>query len=243
MPDFECISLLKIVKLLVLWVPFLFSLSFTWSVCMSYWSVVFAQLLEPARYVWLLKALYGLLMLLPQVLFRLYFGLWCSTSCNWNANGQWSLDSLQKLHFTVQYFVLVFSKNFPFNNFIICNLLIWIQQSSAFKILKTRLKTVPSFSFSIDHYNFLALHQPQVGTNILEDGHRKQETAEKQELDFTSILQQFQSMQTKHRALAKHQRQPQKIPASPPKVSVLLHSQLLRLKTAIETSEWLISPL
>ncbi|CAM8945540.1 unnamed protein product [Rhodiola kirilowii] len=110
------------------------------------------QLLEPARCEWLLKALYGLLMLLPQ-------------------------------------------------------------QSAAFKILKTRLKAVPSFSFSSEYYSYPSA---QSGTIILEDGldYTKQETADNQRLDFTSILQQFGLMQSKHRALAKVQRQSQKIPAS-----------------------------
>uniref|UniRef100_A0A7N0ZTN5 Vacuolar protein 14 C-terminal Fig4-binding domain-containing protein n=1 Tax=Kalanchoe fedtschenkoi TaxID=63787 RepID=A0A7N0ZTN5_KALFE len=111
------------------------------------------QLLEPARYVWLLKTLYGLLMLLPQ-------------------------------------------------------------QSAAFKILKTQLKTVPSFSFSNECYSSQGACYTQCGTNTPEDGNTEKETADNQKLDFTSILQQFERIQSKHRVLAKDQRVLCKTPAS-----------------------------
>lgn len=125
-----------------------------------------------------------------------------------------------------------FPQLFVIQHFI--NLLIWVQQSSAFKILKTRLKTVTSFSFSFsfssNHYNSKVVHHPQFGTKILEDGYTKLETADKHELDFTSMLQQFDCMQTLSTGrLQKDQRQLRKIPASLPKVSGLLHFQLPRL--------------
>lgn len=115
------------------------------------------------------------------------------------------------------------------NSFILLYLLNYcLQQSSAFKILKTRLKAVPSFSCSSEYYNSNGKHDPQFGTNILEDGQTKQETTAKQEPDFTSTVQLFNSVQTKHRALANDQRQSRKIPASLPKVSVSIHfTQLL----------------
>ncbi|KAK1413718.1 hypothetical protein QVD17_35496 [Tagetes erecta] len=79
------------------------------------------QLLEPGRYIWLLKSLYGLLMLLPQ-------------------------------------------------------------KSSAFKILRTRLKTVPSYSFSEN-------------SKMKEDSYHLQNG-----INFDSWLQRFVQMQQKHRA-------------------------------------------
>ncbi|XP_019420378.1 PREDICTED: protein VAC14 homolog isoform X1 [Lupinus angustifolius] len=104
------------------------------------------QLLEPERYIWLFKALYGLLMLLPQ-------------------------------------------------------------QSAAFKILKTRLKAVPSYSFngmqskrvpSGDSYQFL--HHMSNGSQIIEDGDlAKDGGSSNNGINFDARLQQFQQMQHLHR--------------------------------------------
>ncbi|XP_076944456.1 protein VAC14 homolog [Bidens hawaiensis] len=86
------------------------------------------QLLEPGRYIWLLKALYGLLMLLPQ-------------------------------------------------------------QSAAFKILRTRLKTVPSYSFDLEKVNHTSSENPSMHIGI----------------DFAPWLQRFQQIQQKHHAHVKSQ--------------------------------------
>ncbi|KAK7273923.1 hypothetical protein RIF29_14990 [Crotalaria pallida] len=104
------------------------------------------QLLEPGRYIWLFKALYGLLMLLPQ-------------------------------------------------------------QSAAFKILKTRLKAVPSYSFkgvqskrmaSGDPYIFLH-HMPD-GYQISEDGDLTEDSDSSHNgINFAARLQQFKQMQHQHR--------------------------------------------
>ncbi|XVF43564.1 hypothetical protein PTKIN_Ptkin02bG0049900 [Pterospermum kingtungense] len=111
------------------------------------------QLLEPGRYIWLLKALYGLLMLLPQ-------------------------------------------------------------QSAAFKILRTRLKTVPSYSFNGDQlkrassgnlYSQILHHS---GSQIAEDGDVNQDNGNLQNgINFASRLQQFEQMQRQHRMHAKSQAQ------------------------------------
>ncbi|CAA0814720.1 Protein VAC14 homolog [Striga hermonthica] len=108
------------------------------------------QLLEPGRYIWLLKALYGLLMLLPQ-------------------------------------------------------------QSVAFKILRTRLKTVPSYSFSGEQLkrlssghafsevinNFDELH-------IMEDGESGEDHRDVYNgINFAASLQQFQQVQGQHREQSK----------------------------------------
>ncbi|KOM26857.1 hypothetical protein LR48_Vigan325s002900 [Vigna angularis] len=110
------------------------------------------QLLEPGRYPWLFKALYGLLMLLPQ-------------------------------------------------------------QSAAFKILKTRLKAVPSYSFNGEQlkktssgnpYNFL--HNMSGGSQINEDGEVALDRGNSLNgINFAARLQQFQQMQRQHRVHLKTQ--------------------------------------
>ncbi|KAK2399604.1 PtdIns(3,5)P(2) sythesis regulation factor [Trifolium repens] len=116
------------------------------------------QLLDPGRYLWLFKALYGLLMLLPQ-------------------------------------------------------------QSAAFKILKTRLKAVPSYSFnreqlnrmpSGDYYQFV----PQMpdGSQTEEDGGSSYNG-----LNFAARLQQFQQMQQQHRVHTKSRRTSRSLSTSLPK--------------------------
>ncbi|XP_027360061.1 protein VAC14 homolog isoform X3 [Abrus precatorius] len=107
------------------------------------------QLLEPGRYIWLFKALYGLLMLLPQ-------------------------------------------------------------QSAAFKILKTRLKAVPPYSFngeqlkrmtSGDLYQF---HHMPDGFQTIEDGDKTEDGGNSHNgINFAARLRQFQQMQHQHRAHAK----------------------------------------
>ncbi|CAJ1936783.1 unnamed protein product [Sphenostylis stenocarpa] len=115
------------------------------------------QLLEPGRYPWLFKALYGLLMLLPQ-------------------------------------------------------------QSAAFKILKTRLKAVPSYSFNGEQlkktssgntYQFL--HQMSGGSQISEDGDIVMDRGNSVNgINFVARLQQFQQMQHQHRVHLKTQAQTRK---------------------------------
>ncbi|KAJ0228862.1 Protein VAC14 [Hirschfeldia incana] len=105
------------------------------------------QLLEPGRYTWLLKTLYGLLMLLPQ-------------------------------------------------------------QSAAFKILRTRLKTVPAYSFSGGGQISRAssgvpfsqyMHQREDGNaeeNNINNSH--------QGINFAARLQQFENVQNQHRGQARN---------------------------------------
>ncbi|MED6180529.1 PtdIns(3,5)P(2) sythesis regulation factor, variant 2 [Stylosanthes scabra] len=111
------------------------------------------QLLEPGRHIWLFKALYGLLMLLPQ-------------------------------------------------------------QSAAFKILKTRLKAVPSYSFNGEQlkrtpsgnpYQFL--HQMPGGSQITEDGDIPVDGGGNSHngINFAARLQQFQQVQHLHRLHSKAQ--------------------------------------
>ncbi|XP_020975415.1 protein VAC14 homolog isoform X2 [Arachis ipaensis] len=116
-----------------------------------------SQLLEPGRHIWLFKALYGLLMLLPQ-------------------------------------------------------------QSAAFKILKTRLKAVPSYSFNGEQlkrtpsgnpYQFL--HQMPGGSQITEDGDITMDGGNSHNgINFAARLQQFQQVQHLHRLHSKAQVQSRK---------------------------------
>ncbi|KAF9677462.1 hypothetical protein SADUNF_Sadunf08G0110200 [Salix dunnii] len=113
------------------------------------------QLLEPERYTWLLKALNGLLMLLPQ-------------------------------------------------------------QSAAFKILRTRLKTVPSYSFSGDQVKRTSsgnpypqiIHHIPCGSQISEDGDVNHDVGASNShngIDFNLSLHQFEQMQRQHRMHARTQ--------------------------------------
>ncbi|KAK4479712.1 hypothetical protein RD792_015244 [Penstemon davidsonii] len=111
------------------------------------------QLLEPGRYIWLLKALYGLLMLLPQ-------------------------------------------------------------QSIAFKILRTRLKTVPSYSFSGEQFKRMssgnAFSEVNFfgGSQVSEDGDVSEDQRNMHNgINFASRLQQFEQAQRQHRVHSKSQAQ------------------------------------
>ncbi|XP_075518606.1 protein VAC14 homolog [Primulina tabacum] len=117
------------------------------------------QLLEPGRYIWLLKALYGLLMLLPQ-------------------------------------------------------------QSVAFKILQTRLKTVPPYSFSGEQYKRVSpgsilLEGNYVGGSQLSDGDISEDPHNMNDgMNFDSRLRQFENVQQQHRIHTKSQAQSRYISAS-----------------------------
>ncbi|KAK1288522.1 hypothetical protein QJS10_CPB19g01486 [Acorus calamus] len=112
------------------------------------------QLLEPGRYPWLLKALNGLLMLLPQ-------------------------------------------------------------QSDAFKILETRLRTVPLYTFGNEQFRQTSsgnLYMQNLhisgGLQITEDGDKNSDAGNFYNgINFTSKLQQFEEMQRQHRDHLKSQSQ------------------------------------
>ncbi|KAK4754500.1 hypothetical protein SAY87_002604 [Trapa incisa] len=113
------------------------------------------QLLDPGRYSWLLKVLYGLLMLLPQ-------------------------------------------------------------QSAAFKILRTRLKTVPPYSFNGDimrtasgTYYSQRIHHVPTGSQIMEDGDLGVDSLANMHngINFSVRLQQFEQMLQQHRSQARLQSQ------------------------------------
>ncbi|XP_031121826.1 protein VAC14 homolog isoform X2 [Ipomoea triloba] len=108
------------------------------------------QLLEPGRYIWLLKALYGLLMLLPQ-------------------------------------------------------------QSAAFKILRTRLKTVPAYSFSGDQLSRTSSGNPYFQSSYSRGGSQNSIDVNFSEdsndmhngINFSSRLQLFEHVQYMHRMHSK----------------------------------------
>lgn len=129
------------------------------------------QLLEPGRYIWLLKALYGLLMLLPQVCFINAISLWICKN---------TLIDATSLAFSSLFYT--WSSQL-------------LQQSAAFKILRTRLKTVPSYSFKREQTTH-ALSENNVNEDprYLHNG-----------IDFASWLQRFEQMQKQHREHLKSQ--------------------------------------
>lgn len=109
------------------------------------------------------------------------------------------------------------------------SLALWMQQSAAFKILRTRLKTVPSYSFSDDQvertfsgntYSQILHHIPS-GSQISEDGDVNQDVGTSDShngINFTTRLHQFEQKQKQHRVLAKAQAKSRKISTSSSKV-------------------------
>lgn len=80
-----------------------------------------------------------------------------------------------------------------------------MQQSAAFKILKTRLKTVPSYTFSSEQLKRTSSANPYSQIlHISEDGNRNQDD---NTINFATRLQQFENMQHLHRMHAKSQLQ------------------------------------
>ncbi|KAG5608419.1 hypothetical protein H5410_019700 [Solanum commersonii] len=123
------------------------------------------QLLEPGRYIWLLKALYGLLMLLPQ-------------------------------------------------------------QSAAFKILRTRLKTVPSYSFKEEKVARTSSGIPFFngggGLQISDDGNPNENSHDMHNgINFGSRLKHFKQIQQQHRLHLKSETQSRFSSASSMKLFVL----------------------
>ena len=86
-----------------------------------------------------------------------------------------------------------------------------IQQSAAFKILKTRLKAVPSYSFNNELFRRTApgnpyrnLHHMSSESQISEDGDVPVDGGSSHNgINFVARLQQFEQMQHQHRMHAK----------------------------------------
>lgn len=86
-------------------------------------------------------------------------------------------------------------------------LYVFVQQSAAFKILRTRLKTVP---FSENLKRTSSTNPYSQILQVTEDGNRNQDTQSYNAINFPSRLHQFESMQQQHRVHLKNQLQSQK---------------------------------
>ena len=101
------------------------------------------------------------------------------------------------------------------NFFLFIFILVRLQQSAAFKILRTRLKTVPSYAFSGDQVKrstsgntYQLLHHLSGGSHATEDGDVNEDERNLHNgIKFTARLQQFENMQDKHRTRAKEKAQ------------------------------------
>ncbi|XP_071692305.1 protein VAC14 homolog [Rutidosis leptorrhynchoides] len=83
------------------------------------------------------------------------------------------------------------------------------QQSAAFKILKTRLKTVHSYSFGKEQIKLKSSGNPLTQTDDMSSGLQATEDGEdsniRNGIDFASWLQRFEQMQQQHRLHSKSQ--------------------------------------
>lgn len=91
---------------------------------------------------------------------------------------------------------------------------IFMQQSAAFKILRTRLKTVPAYALTSEQFKRPSsgnsysqmLHNLPSGSQVNEDGDVNSDSGNSHSgINFTSRLQQFEQMQRQHRLHAKAQ--------------------------------------
>lgn len=84
-----------------------------------------------------------------------------------------------------------------------------LQQSAAFKILRTRLKTVPSFALSTENLKRTSSENPYSQIlQIADESNRNQDVASTSHaIDFPARLQQFVHMQQLHRAHTKFRQQ------------------------------------
>lgn len=85
-----------------------------------------------------------------------------------------------------------------------------MQQSKAFKILRTRLKTVPSYSFNGEQFrqtsgdSYSQIHRMLNGSQVSEDGDVDNDFQSMHSgINFASRLQQFEQMQQQHRMHSK----------------------------------------
>jgi vacuole morphology and inheritance protein 14 len=81
-------------------------------------------------------------------------------------------------------------------------LYMFMQQSAAFKILRTRLKTVP---FSENLKRTSSVNPYSQILQVTEDGSQNQDAQNCSAINFPSLLQQFENMQQQHRLHLKNQ--------------------------------------
>lgn len=79
-----------------------------------------------------------------------------------------------------------------------------MQQSAAFKILRTRLKTVPSYAVSIEQLKHSSSGNPYSQIlQIMEDNKTQDAANVCNAINFPARLQQFEQMQRRHRVHSK----------------------------------------
>lgn len=106
-----------------------------------------------------------------------------------------------------------------------------MQQSGAFKILRTRLKTVPPHSFSGVQFrhtpsgNRYSQNSHMSGSDMTEDGEMNDDSQNVHNgMNFTSRLQQFEQMRQRHRIHSKSQATVRKSSTSSSKVCCAFYS-------------------
>lgn len=111
-----------------------------------------------------------------------------------------------------------------------------MQQSAAFKILRTRLKTLPSYSFKEESFRRISsgIPYPQFnyggGSQICEEGDLNENSHSldmHNGINFASKLQQFQQIQKQHHLNSKLQTQSRFVSTSSAKVSLCLLNLLI----------------
>nr|AAN05340.1 Unknown protein [Oryza sativa Japonica Group] len=102
------------------------------------------------------------------------------------------------------------------------------QQSAAFKILRTRLKTVP---FSENLKRTSSTNPYSQILQVTEDGNRNHDTQSYNAINFPSRLHQFESMQQQHRVHLKNQLQSQKSASA-----IVLSQEIQRYEEAHSSS-------
>ncbi|GKB39461.1 hypothetical protein Tco_0884403 [Tanacetum coccineum] len=99
-----------------------------------------------------------------------------------------------------------------------------LQQSAAFKILRTRLKTVPSHSFDKEQ-----LKRTSSGMHFADDNSNNDDSQNMHNgINFASWLQRFEQMQQQHRLHYKSQAQSQKSSTSSSKVREVQKPEVFR---------------
>jgi hypothetical protein len=124
----------------------------------------------------------------------------------------------------------------PYMSFTFRFLYIYMQQSAAFKILRTRLKTVP---FSENLKRTSSANPYSQILQVTEDGNRNQDTPNYSAINFPSRLQQFESMQQQHRDHLKNQLQSRKSASAVVLSQVLFYLIFAHLITTfIQRQSW-----
>ncbi|XP_047332655.1 protein VAC14 homolog [Impatiens glandulifera] len=109
------------------------------------------------------------------------------------------------------------------------------QQSQAFKILRTRLKTIPSsYSFNDDQFKWLSrmnsYSQYHDASQVFEEADMDEDSQRR--INYTAMLQQFQQMQLQHRIFSKSKKQSSCCPTSSKKNFQRAEEERLSISTS-----------